>query len=57
MISTVLLKSEKNYGTAVHIPKETILKEMPAKINFNQHFFLELVRELSDRTPTTQEGD
>jgi hypothetical protein len=32
MISMVPLKHRKNYGTAVYIPKETILKEMAAKI-------------------------
>jgi hypothetical protein len=32
MISTVLLKYEKNDGIAVYIPKETILKAMEAKI-------------------------
>jgi hypothetical protein len=32
MTSTVLLKHGKNYGVAVYIPKETILKEMAAKI-------------------------
>jgi hypothetical protein len=32
MISTVLLKCGKNDGIAAYIPKETILKEMAAKI-------------------------
>jgi hypothetical protein len=32
MTSTVLLKYWKNDGIAVYIPKETILKEMTAKI-------------------------
>jgi hypothetical protein len=32
MTSTVLLKCKKNDGMAVYIPKETILKEMAAKI-------------------------
>jgi hypothetical protein len=32
MTSTVLLKHEKNHGIAVYVPKETILKEMAAKI-------------------------
>jgi hypothetical protein len=32
MTSMVLLKHDKNYGIAVHIPKETILKYMAAKI-------------------------
>jgi hypothetical protein len=31
MTSTVLLKREKNDGTAVYVPEETILKEMAAK--------------------------
>jgi hypothetical protein len=48
----VLLKRAKNYGIAVHVPKETILKEMAAKIRLNQHFFFDLVQELSD-TPRT----
>jgi hypothetical protein len=33
MTSTVLLKCGKNDGTAVYIPKGTILKEMTAKID------------------------
>jgi hypothetical protein len=32
MTSTVLLKRGINDGTTVYIPKETILKEMAAKI-------------------------
>jgi hypothetical protein len=32
MTSTVLLKRGKNDGIAVSVPKETILKEMAAKI-------------------------
>jgi hypothetical protein len=32
MTSTVLLKRGKNDGIAVYVPKETILKEMAAKI-------------------------
>jgi hypothetical protein len=32
MTSTVLLKCGKNHGIAVYVPKETILKEMAAKI-------------------------
>jgi hypothetical protein len=32
MTSTVLLKLGKNNGIIVYIPKETILKEMAAKI-------------------------
>jgi hypothetical protein len=44
----VLLKHGKNYGIAVHVPKETILKEMAAKIKLRQHFFFDLVQELSN---------
>jgi hypothetical protein len=40
----------KNDGIAVYVPKETILKEIAAKIKLNQHFFFDLVRELSNRT-------
>jgi 3-methyladenine DNA glycosylase AlkD len=50
MTSTVLLKHGKNDGIAVHVPKKTILKEMAAKIKLSQHFFLDLVRELSNST-------
>jgi hypothetical protein len=32
MTSMVLLKHRKNYGIAVYVPKEAILKEMAAKI-------------------------
>jgi hypothetical protein len=32
MTSMVLLKSEKNDGIAVYVPKVTILKQMAAKI-------------------------
>jgi hypothetical protein len=46
MTSTVLLKCGKNDVIAVYVPNETILKEMAAKIG--QHFFFDLVRELSD---------
>jgi hypothetical protein len=35
----VLLKHGKNDGIAVYIPKETLLKEMAAKIKLSQHFF------------------
>jgi hypothetical protein len=53
MTSTVLLKRGKNDGIAVYVPKETILKEMAAKLNkLSQNFFFDLVRELSD-TPCT----
>jgi hypothetical protein len=50
MTSTVLLKREKDDWIAVYIPKETILKEMAAKIKSSQHFFFDLARELSDST-------
>jgi hypothetical protein len=33
MTTTLLLKRGKNYGIAVYAPKETILKEMAAKID------------------------
>jgi hypothetical protein len=32
MTSMVLLKHGENYGITVYIPKETVLKEMAAKI-------------------------
>jgi hypothetical protein len=32
MTSTVLLKCKKNDGIAVHVPEETILKEMATEI-------------------------
>jgi hypothetical protein len=48
MTSTVLLKHGKNDGIAVYVPKETILKEMAAKIKLSQHFSFDIVRELSD---------
>jgi hypothetical protein len=32
MTSTVLLKRRKNYGIAVYVPKETVLKDMEDKI-------------------------
>jgi hypothetical protein len=32
MTSTVLLKCRKNDGIAIYAPKETVLKEMAAKI-------------------------
>jgi hypothetical protein len=32
LTSTVLLKYEENNGIAVYVPKETVLKEMAAKI-------------------------
>jgi hypothetical protein len=48
MTSTVLLVRGKNDGIAVYVHKETILKEMAAKIKLSQHFFFDLVRELPD---------
>jgi hypothetical protein len=45
----VLLKREKN-DVIIYIPKETILKEVVAKIKLSQHLFFDLVRELSDST-------
>jgi hypothetical protein len=35
MTSTVLLKHEENNGVAVYVPKETVLKEMAAKIELS----------------------
>jgi hypothetical protein len=47
MTSTMLLKLGKNDGIAVYVPKETVLKEMAAKLSkLSQHFFFDLVREL-----------
>jgi hypothetical protein len=46
---TVLLKHAKNYGIDVRVSKETILKEMAAKIEFSQHFCFDLIQELFDR--------
>jgi hypothetical protein len=43
--STVLLQRGKNDGITVYVPKETILKEMAAKIKLSQHFFFDLVWE------------
>jgi hypothetical protein len=44
MISTVLLKRGKNDRIAVYVPKETISKEIVAKIcKLSQHFFFDLV--------------
>jgi hypothetical protein len=50
----MFMKLEKNDGIAVHVPKETILIEMAAKIEckLSQHFFFDLVQELSN-TPHT----
>jgi hypothetical protein len=43
------LKHGKNGEITVYIPKETVLKEMAAKIfKLSQHFFFYLVQELSD---------
>jgi hypothetical protein len=51
MTSMVLLKHGKNDGIAVYVPKETILKEMAARISkLCQYFFFDTVRELSDCT-------
>jgi hypothetical protein len=55
MTSTVVLKHGKNDGIAVYVLKETILKEMAAKIKLSQQFFFDLVRELSD-TPHILKG-
>jgi hypothetical protein len=38
----------EKHRITVYIPKETILKEMPAKIKLSQHFFFDVVQELSD---------
>jgi hypothetical protein len=46
--STLLLKSEKNDGITVYVPKETILKPKLSKLS--HHFFFDLVWELSNRT-------
>jgi hypothetical protein len=47
----VLLKRGKNGGIGVYIPKETILKEMAAKIEYIKRAFLfDLVQEFSDST-------
>jgi hypothetical protein len=50
MISTVLLKHGKNNEITVYVPKETVLKEMVAKIKLSQHFVFDRVREISDST-------
>jgi hypothetical protein len=47
MTCTVLLKRGKNDEIALCVPKETILKEMAAKIKLSQLFFFDQVRELS----------
>jgi hypothetical protein len=51
MTSMVLFKCGKNDGITVYVPMETILKEMAAKIKLSQHFFLDLVQELSPIGP------
>jgi hypothetical protein len=52
MISLVLSKHGKNDGITAYISKENILKEMAAKLSkLSQHFFFDLVHELSDCTP------
>jgi hypothetical protein len=50
MTSTVLLKRGKNDGIAIYVLKGAILKEITAKIKLSQHFFFDLIWELSDRT-------
>jgi hypothetical protein len=40
MTSTVLLKHGKNDGITVYVPKETILKDMAAKIEYVKPAFL-----------------
>jgi hypothetical protein len=47
--------ARKNDGITVYLPKETILKEMAAKIKLRQHFFFDLVWELSDSTLYTKQ--
>jgi hypothetical protein len=50
MTSTALLKRGKSDGIALYVPK-IILKEMAPKLGkLSQHFFLDLVQELSNRT-------
>jgi hypothetical protein len=38
----------ENNGITVYVPKGTILKEMATKIKLSQHFFCDLVQELSE---------
>jgi hypothetical protein len=52
MTSTVLLKRGQNGGIASYFPKDTVL-QMAAKIKLSQHFFFDLVRELSETLCTT----
>jgi hypothetical protein len=40
----------KNDVISVYVPKETSLKQMPAKIKLSQDFSFDLVWELSDST-------
>jgi hypothetical protein len=40
MVSTVLLKRGKNDEITVYIPKETILKEMTARIEYVKPVFI-----------------
>jgi hypothetical protein len=46
----VLLKGGKTDWIAVYVTKETILKEMAAKIKLSQHFLFHLLWELSNST-------
>jgi hypothetical protein len=48
----MLLKRGKIERIAVYVPKETILKEMAAKIKLSHHFFFDLVWEISDTLHT-----
>jgi hypothetical protein len=44
----ILLKHGKNNGIPVCVLRETILKEMADKIKLSQHFFVDIIQELSD---------
>jgi hypothetical protein len=44
----VLLERGKNDEMAAYVSKETIMKEVAAKIKLSQRFFFYLARELSD---------
>jgi hypothetical protein len=46
----MLSKRGKNNWITGYIPRETILKEMAAKIKLSQCFFFDLVQELSNST-------
>jgi hypothetical protein len=48
MTSTVLAKHGKNNRITVYILKEPILKATAARIKLSQHFFFDLVQELSN---------